>query len=188
MKYKIIFTLVGAVLVLGTGSAVYITKKPFVVPMESNAPSIIEGEETINKGVNTQNAVSGQQNTSTKPANGTENESEDEEDDDGGATGNTTVPTSPTTTNKPTPSQNQPTTGGITLAQVAQHNSRTSCWSAINGNVYDLTSWIPNHPGGEKAILSLCGIDGSAGYNGQHGGKSKPATILAGFKIGVLAK
>jgi len=47
----------------------------------------------------------------------------------------------------------------ITLAQVAVHSSRTSCWSAVNGSVYDLTSWIPNHPGGEEAILWMCGID-----------------------------
>ena len=76
----------------------------------------------------------------------------------------------------------------ITLAQVATHNSRTNCWSAINGSVYDLTSWIPNHPGGEGAITGLCGIDGSIRYNSQHGGKSKPAMALAGFKVGVLAK
>ena len=75
---------------------------------------------------------------------------------------------------------------GITLLEVATHNSRNSCWSAINGSVYDLTSWIPNHPGGEQTILSLCGIDGSAGYNGQHGNKSKPARVLGGFKLGSL--
>ncbi len=76
----------------------------------------------------------------------------------------------------------------ITLSQLSQHNSRSDCWSAINGGVYDLTSWIPNHPGGEQVILSLCGADGSAGYNGQHGGSSRTTTILAGFKIGTLAK
>lgn len=79
------------------------------------------------------------------------------------------------------------TPAGITLAEVATHNSRNSCWSAINGSVYDLTSWIPNHPGGEQTILSLCGIDGSSGYNGQHGSKSKPARVLGGFKLGILA-
>jgi cytochrome b involved in lipid metabolism len=69
---------------------------------------------------------------------------------------------------------------------VATHNLRSSCWSAINGSVYDLTSWIPNHPGGERAILSLCGTDGSDAYNGQHGGSSRTATILGGFKLGAL--
>ncbi|MEK7194180.1 MAG: cytochrome b5-like heme/steroid binding domain-containing protein [Patescibacteria group bacterium] len=75
---------------------------------------------------------------------------------------------------------------GATLTTVAKHNSRSSCWSAINGSVYDLTSWIPNHPGGKQAILSLCGIDGSQSFNNQHGGSSKVARILGGFKIGTL--
>ena len=78
--------------------------------------------------------------------------------------------------------------GGITAAMVAEHSSRSSCWSSINGGVYDLTSWIPNHPGGEQAILGLCGTDGSAKFNGKHGGQSKQLSILAGFKIGVLAQ
>lgn len=72
----------------------------------------------------------------------------------------------------------------ITATQVARHNARESCWSVINSNVYDLTSWIPNHPGGEQAILQLCGTDGSEKFNGQHGGSEKQAIILAGFKIG----
>jgi cytochrome b involved in lipid metabolism len=77
---------------------------------------------------------------------------------------------------------------GIPLAEVATHNSRTSCWSAVNGSVYDLTSWIPNHPGGEQAILWMCGKDGSSGYNKQHGDSAKPARMLGGFKLGTLAK
>lgn len=73
---------------------------------------------------------------------------------------------------------------GITSAEVASHNSRQSCWSIINGNVYDLTSWIPEHPGGEQAILKLCGTDGSVKFNGKHGGAPKQAAVLFGFKIG----
>ncbi len=75
---------------------------------------------------------------------------------------------------------------GLTLAEVAKHSMRTSCWSTLNGSVYDLTSWIPNHPGGEEAILYLCGIDGTQAFNTQHGGDSKVAKILGGFKIGTL--
>lgn len=86
------------------------------------------------------------------------------------------------------PAVNTLTKQDITLSQITQHNSRASCWSEINGGVYDLTSWIPNHPGGEKTILSICGLNGSSGYNSNHGGRSKITAILAGFKIGTLAK
>lgn len=80
------------------------------------------------------------------------------------------------------------TSGGITLADIAKHSDAQSCWSAINGNVYDLTSWIPQHPGGPQAILSICGIDGSGAFNAMHGGRPRQAMILAGFKIGTLAQ
>jgi cytochrome b involved in lipid metabolism len=89
-----------------------------------------------------------------------------------------------TQTQAPTPAPVQ----GITLAQVALHNSRESCWSVINGTVYDLTSWIPNHPGGERKILRICGIDGSDDYNGQHGNSKRTTAILVGFKLDVLAQ
>ena len=79
------------------------------------------------------------------------------------------------------------TTGtGLTMADIATHGTRDNCWTAINGGVYDLTSWIPQHPGGEQGILALCGTDGSARFNGQHGGSATQLNILAGFKVGDL--
>ncbi len=85
-----------------------------------------------------------------------------------------------------TPNTTTPTT--FSMATIATHNSQSSCWTTINGNVYDVTKWISQHPGGAGAILSLCGKDGSAAFTGQHGGQSRPASELAGFKIGTLAK
>jgi hypothetical protein len=79
-----------------------------------------------------------------------------------------------------------PTPSGYTMTQVRQHASAASCWSAVNGSVYDLTSWINQHPGGSEAILGLCGRDGSATFNDQHGGQRRPANELAGFRIGAL--
>ena len=92
----------------------------------------------------------------------------------------------PLNTISPTPQSTL--SSGIKLAQVTLHNSRSSCWSAINGGVYDLTSWIPNHPGGESTILSICGKDGSSAYGNQHGNSLKTAKMLVGFKIGTLAQ
>ena len=73
-----------------------------------------------------------------------------------------------------------------TLEEVAAANNKTKCWSVINGTVYDLTAWISEHPGGEKRILSICGKDGTAAFDGQHGGQSSIMEILNGFKIGTL--
>jgi len=87
-----------------------------------------------------------------------------------------------------TPQAPAETVKTLTLAEVATHNTAASCWAAIAGSVYDLTGWIKNHPGGEKAILSLCGTDGTVAFEKQHGGKEKQEKQLATFKIGTLAK
>lgn len=76
----------------------------------------------------------------------------------------------------------------FTMAEVALHADTTSCYSVINGSVYDLTTWIPKHPGGERAIKGICGKDGSDGFNRKHGGKPQQESTLALFKIGTLVK
>ncbi len=90
----------------------------------------------------------------------------------------------------PLPPVPAPIVGGVvksyTLSEVKLHNTKASCWTAVNGSVYDVTSWISRHPGGAQAITSLCGIDGSSAFNGQHGGQARSASELASFKIGVL--
>jgi len=77
-------------------------------------------------------------------------------------------------------------TNSYTLADLATHNSSKSCYTTINGQVYDLTSWISQHPGGRQAILSLCGKDGTQAFNDQHGGQSRPEQELKSFLIGKL--
>lgn len=73
-------------------------------------------------------------------------------------------------------------------ADVKKHSTQSSCWAAINGKVCDLTAWISQHPGGPDKILGICGTDGSAAFNGQHGGQRRPASELANFYIAELTK
>ena len=40
----------------------------------------------------------------------------------------------------------------ISPAEVAKHNKPDDCWVVINGYVYDLTRFLPNHPGGQDVI------------------------------------
>lgn len=76
----------------------------------------------------------------------------------------------------------------LTMVEVAKHADTTSCYSAINGNVYDLTLWIGKHPGGERAIKGICGVDGSDGFNGKHGGQPQPASAIAKYLLGSLVR
>ena len=93
-----------------------------------------------------------------------------------------------TPTAEPTPST-EPTAAveGITLTEVASHNSRTDCWTAIDQTVYDLTPYIQQHPGGAGALANLCGIDATSAFKSQHGGQQRPASELASLAIGVYA-
>lgn len=114
-----------------------------------------------------------------------EDEDDDDDDDDrAGSTQVTTPPTNPVST--PTPSTSATKT--FTMAQVSTHHTASDCYTAINGVVYDLSPFIASHPGGVSAISQLCGIDGAALFQAQHGGQGKPEQELASLKIGVLAK
>lgn len=76
----------------------------------------------------------------------------------------------------------------FTMAQVRQHNSAASCYAVVGGSVYDLTTWINQHPGGPDKILALCGTDGTAAFEAQHSGQRRPENELASRKIGTLAQ
>lgn len=98
----------------------------------------------------------------------------------------TTPSASPSAPASVTPSAT-PTTNALTMANVKQHNSAASCWSVVDGNVYDLTTWIPRHKGGQQRILSMCGVDATGAFRAEHGTAGLANTTLAGFKLGALA-
>lgn len=64
--------------------------------------------------------------------------------------------------------------GTITKEALATHNTQADCWVAYNSTVYDITAWLPRHPGSAAAIAPYCGTEEefTAAFNGQHG-KSK---------------
>lgn len=95
---------------------------------------------------------------------------------------------SPTATPTATPTAKATTEpAGYTMEKVRANNSEVSCWSVIDGNVYDLTKWISSHPGGKGNILSLCGKNGTTEFASKHRGDSNPQARLKGFLLGPLA-
>jgi cytochrome b involved in lipid metabolism len=116
-----------------------------------------------------------------------ENEDEDEdEDDDDSRSG---VNTQPVKLAQPVATSTQTSTSGVasyTLVQVSVHNTSSDCWSVVSGGVYNLTSWIAKHPGGQSAIKGMCGVDGTVGFLAQHNGDTKAVGTLVAYKIGVL--
>jgi cytochrome b involved in lipid metabolism len=70
---------------------------------------------------------------------------------------------------------------------VAAHGTEEDCWTSINGNVYDVSAFFGHHPGGDRNILKLCGKDGTAAFERQHGGSGRANSTLEDFIIGTLA-
>ncbi|KAI6145561.1 glyoxylate dehydrogenase [Pisolithus tinctorius] len=56
----------------------------------------------------------------------------------------------------------------ISTQTVAEHASPESCWIIVHGRVYDVTEFLPEHPGGSKIILKYAGKDATEAYDPIH--------------------
>lgn len=80
---------------------------------------------------------------------------------------------------------NAAATQRFSLEEVAKHTKRDDCWIIVRGKVYDVTSYLHLHQGGEEAILRVAGRDATAQVEGpQHPG-TVPA-LLERFQVGVV--
>lgn len=43
----------------------------------------------------------------------------------------------------------------VSLDELSKHNSKDDAWIGLNGNVYDVTSFIPKHPGGTAILKGI---------------------------------
>lgn len=103
-----------------------------------------------------------------------------------------TKPVDTATTGGPTtPSTNQTTTS-YSLTEIAKHSSETNCWLLINNKVYDVTKFIPDHPGGVSQIIPYCGKEATKAFDTQ-GGRGRPHSptadeMLKDYYIGNLSQ
>ena len=58
--------------------------------------------------------------------------------------------------------------GTVTAAELVDHNIAEDCWLMIHDNVYDLTDYALEHPGGEEFITDFCGMDATRDYDIEH--------------------
>eukprot|EP01039_Chlorochromonas_danica_P008739 gene8742-9632_t len=56
----------------------------------------------------------------------------------------------------------------ITIEELAQHCTKLDCWTAYKGKVYNLTPYLPYHPGGENILMDVAGKDCTELFDKYH--------------------
>lgn len=74
----------------------------------------------------------------------------------------------------------------LDAVEVAQHNTPESCWVILYGNVYDVTEFLPNHPGGSNIILRLGGKDATEEYDPIHPSGTLESHLRQDAKLGSI--
>eukprot|EP00929_Paragymnodinium_shiwhaense_P039938 TRINITY_DN208_c0_g2_i1.p1 TRINITY_DN208_c0_g2~~TRINITY_DN208_c0_g2_i1.p1 ORF type:complete len:536 (-),score=158.63 TRINITY_DN208_c0_g2_i1:46-1653(-) len=71
-----------------------------------------------------------------------------------------------------------------TLSDIAKHNTPEDCWVAVHGKVYDLTDFIPKHPGGD-VIGITSGKEATVFFETYH---LRPVSvdIIKQYQVGTL--
>ncbi|GAA5945437.1 hypothetical protein JCM1841_001510, partial [Sporobolomyces salmonicolor] len=72
----------------------------------------------------------------------------------------------------------------ITSAELMAHNKEEEPWFVVNGEVYDGTGFLKDHPGGAESITLVAGEDASEDFMAIHSLAAK--LRLAEFHIGTL--
>ncbi len=77
----------------------------------------------------------------------------------------------PTQTNQQIGQNQEVFSEKISQEELSKHNSKNDCWISYEGKVYDLTSFLPFHPGTSQAIEPFCGTSAEfeSAFSQQHG-------------------
>ena len=73
----------------------------------------------------------------------------------------------------------------VSAAEVQSHKSRKSCWIVVSGEVYDLSRYAPEHPGG-GIIYAYAGRDATEAYLEVHEPNLIKTTLPPEEHIGAL--
>ena len=73
-----------------------------------------------------------------------------------------------------------------TAEEVSRHNTEKDCWVILNDTVYNLTEFLPDHPGGKKAILVYAGKDATEEFEMLHAPNVLKKYLPPEAKVGTL--
>ncbi|CAH2090104.1 unnamed protein product [Euphydryas editha] len=74
----------------------------------------------------------------------------------------------------------------ISLEEVKKHRRKSSVWIIIHNDIYDVSKFLEEHPGGEDALMDYAGKDGTQGFE-DVGHSDDARELLKKFKIGTLS-
>lgn len=74
----------------------------------------------------------------------------------------------------------------ISTSELSKHNSKDDCWIVYKNKVYDITSYISRHPGGENKIVRNCGdpVKFEEDFTNKHGTSKASLLMNVGTFIG----
>ncbi|XP_028392242.1 cytochrome b5-like [Dendronephthya gigantea] len=75
----------------------------------------------------------------------------------------------------------------ITQTELEQHNMGKSLWIAIHNQVYDVTKFLDEHPGGEEVLLEQAGQKATEAFE-DVGHSDDARELMKDFLIGELAE
>lgn len=74
--------------------------------------------------------------------------------------------------------------GEITIDELRKHDTAENPWFVVNGEVYDGTSFLKEHPGGAQSIISAAGMDATDEFMAIHSETAK--AMMPEYHIGTL--
>ncbi|KAI1260489.1 FMN-dependent dehydrogenase-domain-containing protein [Xylariaceae sp. FL1019] len=74
----------------------------------------------------------------------------------------------------------------ISVEEISAHRTLDDLWLVVDGMVYDLTEFAPNHPGGLAVLLQYAGRDASQAYSEIHSPSLIKESLPESRKLGIL--
>ncbi|KAF2703230.1 hypothetical protein K504DRAFT_508145 [Pleomassaria siparia CBS 279.74] len=83
------------------------------------------------------------------------------------------------------------TTPTIPMSKLAAHTGHTKdsrMWIGVHGGVYDVTDFLPTHPGGTLIVAASAGLDATKTFDDlAHSSNPEVSSLLSKYRIGHLA-
>ena len=76
------------------------------------------------------------------------------------------------------------------LNEIATHATPGDCWIAVEGQVYDITDYIPRHPAPDEVLQPWCGRDATEGMRTKGTDRDHSARawrLLKRYQVGIIS-